>query len=1184
MLLGMLTLGALLGGALATLAPAAAQLPEDMSLTLRIDDEDGVVAPGEEFNVIAEFRWPGSRDPAGGRLHVRSGTLRLGSTLDWEDGGRQLTLSNLPISSADLVNYGRYLQVRGTDGELLTWVERMPANDPLRRAPRATIRAMDGRTAVARANVNPDLARLYIFDLWNNRQVASIDQPAGAVTRNREGFAVSQNPRPYSGKALAVWHETDSVAWLFAGSFLDSRYDSIEVGSLYIWRLTWAGDAVTSELVNTIYPERDDACNTWATHQCKMRFGTSVALSADGRTLAVGANMANERMGAVYVYTRPESAGGWADLSHADAVKATTATVPAWGTSWTDDPIDPTSADACADWCRQTWSAAEAELGKFNIGLSRDGSVMVVGAILKRYPFGVTPPFSNHKPNNGEAYVFYAAGGDWQAAATDATNGKTLFPPQQDATSFDPETHYSPGPRLRITAPTTILQGQPWANANTQTFNNWLFGQFVDVTLDGTTVAVGTGWNSAIGCAQCTGGAKTIRIYQLAADETWESLGAANPTGLTHDASRHADANQQNQWIFPMGGIGFTASGEYLVAGNMMNGNADPGEVCITRRAANGVWSGDQVVCDDATLWGSGTPKTWHGTWASEAQPNRGAGSHGFGQVVFSLDRQRLSIGAMGQNGAFRATDYDTVTGPGRSYLVDFYCSTREADGLIETICSVPIENTTVIVPPGTADGKFEILGEMQVSVGGAAEDDVTLRGTVEVEIGTVKPVGEVNLDFWAGPEGTSPSSIDSGERTLLQLQVLTERGLASPADELSSIIVTTTMGTLSWIGSPYECLASGAGGVCRLPAASLANADLDNLVLTLRHSGTAGTARVDAVVTSKAGEVLRTEAVAVTLTGPATALNIAAPTGGVLNVGTPDAGGDTDEADVDDRDLLRLSVTAADANGAKVTVPAGRYAATLTGPDGRRVTNGVAVEWPLGGAATPTRSAAGDLQAQVDVDRSAGQALANGEYTLSLRADTLRAEQKFMVSGAAATVTLSEPSETPAVQGQFTITATIVDAAGESVPNGTRVAWSNLTIGDGSTTLVQTGATTRTVDGKATSTWLAVAHGRASVRATADTISNVVLVTVPDPSPPAPPTTSLADMLSSRTPGAPTSWLGESSVQASDLVAALEGVNTILLWQYDRWIRYGVEAGRVIPGSYDFVAESGAVLWLGGG
>ena len=220
-----------------------------------------------------------------------------------------------------------------------------------------------------------------------------------------------------------------------------------------------------------------------------------------------------------------------------------------------------------------------------------------------------------------------------------------------------------------------------------------------------------------------------------------------------------------------------------------------------------------------------------------------------------------------------------------------------------------------------------------------------------------------------------------------------------------------------------------------------------------------------------------------------------------------------------------------------------------------------------------------GALLARVDVEAAADAPLPSGEYAIELRAGSLSATQTFSISGEPADIALSPDREGVIPPGsRLTVTATVADEQGAAVPDGTRVAWSDEPLVE-SAVLVQLSADARTTDGRATATYLAVAAGRAYVRASANAVSNVALVAVADA---AASQASLADSLSATTPGAPTAWLGAGSVSASALLGALDGVGSIRLWQYGKWLRYGVVEGRVVPGSYDFTVQPGDVLWLG--
>ncbi len=1204
-LLGVLALGALLGGALGALAPAAgAPPPADLTMTLSTDDADGVIEPGQEFTVLAELTYTGGRDPlAADQLQIGSASVRISGSFEFESGGRALTLGAFSAPDARSVVSFTPIDIRDADG-----------NEPSGRA-RANIRALDGRTALVYRAPGPASApaRLYVYDLYNQRQSITINAPTGA----HSDFAISprgeDNSYSFWGMPMAVWHETESLAWLFVGSYRDTHsgsdytgntYTNESFGSVYVYRLDWTTEPPTLTQPATLFMEGQDACNGWG-NGCWPAFGTAVTISADGRVLAVSAFRANQT-GAVYVYMRPDGEGqSWGDITQEDAIKVSSVAIPPWGASNSagQRPFDSGAsgrtgaATDCDAYCSRVQSWVGSEFGWRAIRLSGDGEVLAVGAIDKSYS-ELTPGGSfGGKTNVGQVAVFVAPGGDWEAAAQDARfddqgNAKTLIGARESATAFDPATHYSPGPRLRVTRPTAKLSFGDWGSPAT---NAW-FGSAVDVTLDGRTIAAGTGWDYATGSDPNLNnqrGRRIVQIFQLEAGQSWADVGAANPTGLNTWSAQYHKTAQQAEHGFPLGQLGFSADGAALLMGSPIGGigGQDQGNAWLVQRPANGRWSGN-ISGPTASDWNRGGGRTFR-----ETATGFGNASAGFGFIAQSPDRQLLALSALGEKALNKSTcsGCNAIAGSGpHSYLSNEQCATRptDRDGSVElvTTCRVALPSSNAVVPPGTEHGPFRITGTLtDVRLGADTEGAVTISGELELEVGTVQQVAEAKLEFGTNTRGTTttdddapyPSSIGAGESTGLRLQILTERGLPSETGSVTSVVVSSTAGTLrSNIGAAPGC-AGGAGAICRLDASALTGDNTDNILLTLQHGGAAATANVDVTVIAKTGEILRSEVVTVTFTGAPASLAIAAPTSGLLNVDTPDPGGETPEDDVDNRDVLTLAVTAADANGAKVTPPSNRYTATLRDPDGRRVTSGVELEWPLGGAESPTLNAARELQARIDVDRAAAQRLANGEYTLQLRAGALTAEQTITVSGGAATVAISEPDPAPAPGAEFTLTATVSDADGAAVPNGTAVEWNPLALGEAVSPLVQTGAERMTTDGTASATFLAVVPGSGSVRVTADGVSNVVLVQVPDPSAPTRALTA-ADFLSSTTPGAPASWLGEANVTAATLLGALEGVDSILLWQYGRWLRYAVEGGRVIPGSFDFTAQPGAVLWLG--
>ena len=1200
------TLLALAAAALLALAPAAAEPPPgDLALRLAVDDSDGVLEPGQTFTVSAELTWTGSRDPLGPQLQIGGGSVRIRGTehVEFDIGRRSLRLPAFSAPDARSVVSFTPIDIRDADG-----------NEPSGRA-RANIRALDGRTALVYRAPGPSSApaRLYVYDLYNQRQSITINAPTGA----HSDFAISprgeDNSYSFWGMPMAVWHETESLAWLFVGSYRDTHsgsdytgntYTNESFGSVYVYRLDWTTEPPTLTQPATLFMEGQDACNGWG-NGCWPAFGTAVTISADGRVLAVSAFRANQT-GAVYVYMRPDGEGqSWGDITQEDAIKVSSVAIPPWGASNSagQRPFDSGAsgrtgaATDCDAYCSRVQSWVGSEFGWRAIRLSGDGEVLAVGAIDKSYS-ELTPGGSfGGKTNVGQVAVFVAPGGDWEAAAQDARfddqgNAKTLIGARESATAFDPATHYSPGPRLRVTRPTAKLSFGDWGSPAT---NAW-FGSAVDVTLDGRTIAAGTGWDYATGSDPNLNnqrGRRIVQIFQLEAGQSWADVGAANPTGLNTWSAQYHKTAQQAEHGFPLGQLGFSADGAALLMGSPIGGigGQDQGNAWLVQRPANGRWSGN-ISGPTASDWNRGGGRTFR-----ETATGFGNASAGFGFIAQSPDRQLLALSALGEKALNKSTcsGCNAIAGSGpHSYLSNEQCATRprERDGIVDlvTTCRVVLPDSSALVPVGMEPGTFQIIAALtDVQLGDDTDNALSsLTGTLELEIGAVEQLAEATLEFATNTRGTAdttddtawPTTIAAGESTALRLQILTERGKPADAASVSSLVASTSIGTLgSNLGAVPGCT-GGAGAICRLDATALTNDNADNILLTLSHGGAAGAANVSVRVIGEEGETLRSNVVTVTLTGAPASLSIAAPAAGLLNVGTSDSG-----ADKDDRDLLTLSVAAADQGGNRVDAPTTNLRTRLTGPDGKRVTSGVEVEWPLGGADNPTLDANRNRQVRVNVNRASAQPLANGEYTLEVRAGSLTATQTFTVSGGPASLSLGEIEGTLAEGEQISLTATVLDADGNPVPNDTPIEWSATDVGT-TAVLVQLSADAKTTDGKASARWLVLSAGSTAVRAQAGDAADLRLLDVAAAmaaavaavEPPEPP--NPVDGLVRPTPGF-AAWFGEGATTASALLDGLPGVDSILFWHVNRWLRYARSNGQTVPGSVNFEVTNGSVLWL---
>ncbi len=1188
-LTGLLALGALLGGALLTLGPAGAQEPGEpagLRLTLElVEDSDNVVQAGQTIEVRSQVRFEAS----GRTLSLSAGELRISGALNWE---AQIG-SRLPLPTNETLSSTSFPVLISDDditGQLNPSTP-LPAGSSLR------LLAYDGDTIAARAfgrdqtryNDQTDEHPIYVFKASTGEQLARIiDLPrashrscrfdlgnSGCPTGRNHRWSWGRANDDNTGSAVAVWQQDDDTAWMFvgwprAGAYTADGYNRNDMGALVIFEIDYSADPVTViERHRIRVPSMAELRSRgnpglYASEIPDLAYyGVSVAVSADGSTLAVGAHRMHD-VGAVYVYTRPTggwraSFGGWNG-----AVRVSPVVIPPWGDVASERPFEPQAASTCDAYCRSVSSfmgdvdddstTAHALFGYY-LALSADGSVLAVSAPEKRFSSTRAAGSGQFRggrsrPKHGEVFVFTAPTGGWSATPNYKT-GRTELGYSADASSFSQSSHYNSGPNKRVQAPAWSFSFD-WSSNRA-----YHLGERLALSPDGTTLAASDRINDA------------VNIFQVDSPSDWAS-------GPTAPSAQITGVDDGGRW----GGFGFSRDNARLALGDPTY-STNQGRVLFFSRLFDGSWI-DADASSATALLG----------------PNARAQARYGRALAWNLNGDLLAVSATEgpQPSAWNSSDN---VGPGRIWTQSspIACpieSRTEGGETTETVvCGLDLGDTSIVIPPGARDGTFTISGTATVVYGADAEGQplsAVRRADLELRIGEVDEVTELKLGRATDDRGTAdtaddgpyPAAIADGETTTLLVQVLNENGAASAANSVSLVSLRTPVGELSTeVGG--GCRGGNGGLSCIIEGSALTANNSDKILVTLRHAGTPGAAELTAAVYTPTGEQLNAEPLSISLTGAPTALAIAQPPTGLLGIDTPDEGDELET--VDNRDLLTLSVSAADANGAWVAVPGSAPFASLTGPDGSRVTRGVALDWPLlDDAGEVALDSERNRQVRINVNRGAGDPLANGEYTLSVRSGGLTATQTFSVSGGAARVELSEPSAAPAIGEQFTITATIRDAEGAAVPNGTRVRWEGNAVGE-TPVLVQIGAETVTSDGQASSTWLGVDTGRAHIRATADSVTEVQLLNIAaSQSAPAAATTPrrLADSLSAPTPGALVSWLGAAGTTASALLADLDNVGAILGWRNGAWLSYSVSGGRPIPGSTDFAIRLGDVLWLG--
>ena len=505
----------------------------------------------------------------------------------------------------------------------------------------------------------------------------------------------------------------------------------------------------------------------------------------------------------------------------------------------------------------------------------------------------------------------------------------------------------------------------------------------------------------------------------------------------------------------------------------------------------------------------------------------------------------------------------------------------------VEALDAIAPTDTMIEIPLGTADGAFTISGSLMVGLAGAADDDfTTLSDSLEITIGTVDEVVEVTFDFATNDKGTTEDSTDDAPytsmvaeegNTVLKLSVLNANGTASAGGKIASVLFTTTSGTLRLVNPMGGCGGTGGSGLaCQVDvdgqpdaggnvmyALDATNSDDIRVSLTHPGAGQSGTATVSATVLSVAGASFTPDPIEIIFSGPAETLTISEPATSLLNVMTAN----------DDRDVMTLSVSAEDKSGNRAEVSDRSRSATLKGPDGKTPSGGVSADF------TAELDANDNPQVEITVTAEAGDALATGDYTLEVKAGGKTATQTINVSAGAAAVSLSVDGAAEIGQ-RLTVTATVTDAGGALVADGTPVTFT-----DGSAqatpALVPVNAETKTTDGAASAVYLVVSPGTGFVTASSgDSASDVALIRTALPS--AEPV-SPAESLSSTDVNSYSVYTGAEAVTASELLAGLEGASGILRWDGSDWLRYNVADGREVPGSVDFAIPSGSILWLSG-
>ena len=1187
-LAGALSLVALLALAAAVFvfsSSAQAQIPGDLEVAaILIDDADNVVPPGSTNTVGAQIRFSGAAIP---ELTISEARLRIIGNVEFEDSGRSSRgITDQQVgSTGSLIGAANAVQA-GFDHD------NSAATDPV------TLTVVGARAATAHGYTSA--GAVYVFE--GTELVATLTAGDSANAHARFGQAVD-----VAGGVIVVGAPAENNASRFTWHWRRADYSNNgPVGAVHVFEKRDNGDGTRSwQRVAKLMPvDHPKSCELTGERPFSSRpdqrgylqrqtitdFGNGVAVSDDGSTIAVHARPPVLNSEQTVTCANSSTALTASDVNaltgdeDIDRWRNATGWVFSRGSGWSNAEINDTGVATL-----HTPSSVPLGSGSHNVNrhdgafigdldISGDGTVVAIGHSQLDLPLdavsGVQGGCHSCEDRDHGGVTMYDRG----SAAWSAFSG----------------------------APTAVLNATGDSQLNSAFMPR--IGSNVVLDASGDTLVAGAGGRYSTVRHATNNPNNAVNPWKGAALVWVKPSGAwANdndPNALLTDADSHpADLFGRH--------VAISDSGDRVIAGNESDSefNYRRGEAHVFEKSGSWADNSAASMVLSSPQYSARDPETYRLAFGA------GPAIDGENTVVIG---QFEAISYLNERWVDGVRQTNLETGPGRAWLFDLSSGNQIASQATGQSLAVPVSNCTpddsddvrlwvcdlyfgedaaeFVVPTGTPDGSTFTLS-VSMKINGELR---TALQTVRVE--TVTEVASATFDFAEYRSGDRrgeqyPSTISAGQQTMLRLSLLNENDAASAKGSVSSILLTTNSGALtSSIGGGCE---GGGGLLCHIPVAALNTSNSDDIRVALEHPGAAkaGRATVRATVVAANGDSYRLGPINVVFAGAANALAISEPDRSLLNTDTcdtPAASGPSDcrsADDQDNRDVLTVRVTATDTAGNDTAVPSSRYNATISGPDEKRVpSSAIAVTWPLRrdgeddgtdiSETDPLDTRDGAPQAQLNVNASGTSQLANGEYTLELRAGKLTATQTFRVSGGPATIALGAPEPAPALNGQVTLTATVADAAGEAVPDDTPISWVARSIGT-MPVLVQLAAERQTSGGTASARYLVVDSGGAYVTATVEDIADVRLIQVGTaPTAPIVPTREL----SVTTAESFTVWLSERPVMASSLLPALGDVAGIWQWTGRRWVGFSVVNGLLVPGSIDFEVQMGNILWISSG
>ena len=465
--------------------------------------------------------------------------------------------------------------------------------------------------------------------------------------------------------------------------------------------------------------------------------------------------------------------------------------------------------------------------------------------------------------------------------------------------------------------------------------------------------------------------------------------------------------------------------------------------------------------------------------------------------------------------------------------------------------------------------------------------------GTATVRVAAVDQLSSIALGRKPNADNSVPTTpVRIGGSADVRLALLNADGAPTQLSAVSAITVTVIGGgTLSGFGcsSLSSCTIEADVGPLFEQAKTLAGitAAID---LTYKAPASPGTANIEATVVGKDGSTF-SERLSLTVSGSATEIATSGEMPRVHSSATAD----------DDRDEIKIPISASDASGNAARMPAN--AAALV----RALDRSVVPASSLTAEVRCTDEQRLNCNVEITVLAAAGSPLDSGAYTATVTGSGIGStEVGFAVGGPAEKISLAVPAtaDLPGLAGSFNATASVVDNAGVPVADGTWVTFATTAASSATASAIVTSpsltdhdgnATTdavqraRTKNGEAGAIVTIVARGIAILTATVgdksanepiDTRAETAAAAAAEQGPPVRFGTSDGAAAT----GSLATWASSAPGDARAALEQAPGASIVWLWNGVEWIRWGQTAeGAPIPGSTSspFIILQGDRIWF---